>query len=151
MGSAFCLHKLYYDRPVRLWKLIKIIALFSDDHKPINEYSEEDKKLFSMNAKDMNILYCVLEINEFNRISICLSAHDISHLLEATHESTNKVKELKIKMLIYSYELFKMNIDEYVTEMITKFAGIINELNVLDRIYSNFDLVKTLLWSLLKN
>ena len=31
MGSTFCLHKLYYDKLVRLRKLIKIIALFSDD------------------------------------------------------------------------------------------------------------------------
>ena len=61
--------------------------------KPIQEYNEDDKKLASMNAKAMNILYCALERNEFNRISTCINAHDIWHLLEITHEGTNQVKE----------------------------------------------------------
>ena len=59
------------------------------DPKPIQEYNEDDKKLASMNAKAMNILYCALERNKFNRISTCINAHDIWHLLEITHESTN--------------------------------------------------------------
>ena len=44
--------------------------------KPVNEYSEEDKKCSSLNAKSMNILYYALERNEFNRISTCLNAHE---------------------------------------------------------------------------
>ena len=67
--------------------------------KPINEYSEEDKKLSSMNAKAMNILYCALERNDFNCISTCLNTHNIWHLLEVTHEGTNQVKEKKIVCL----------------------------------------------------
>ena len=45
--------------------------------KPIQEYNEDDRKLASMNAKAMNILYCALERNEFNRISTYINAHDI--------------------------------------------------------------------------
>ena len=55
-------------------------------HKLIQEYNEDDKKLTSMNAKAMNILYCALERNKFNHISTCINPHDISHLLEITHE-----------------------------------------------------------------
>ena len=61
--------------------------------KPIQEYNKDDKKLASMIAKVMNILYCALERNEFNRISTSINAHDIWHLLEITHEGTNQVKE----------------------------------------------------------
>ena len=68
--------------------------------KPINNYSGDDKKLASMDAKAMNILYCAFERNKFNRISIYINAHDILHLLEMTHEGTNQVKEQKINMLV---------------------------------------------------
>ena len=45
--------------------------------RPIHDYNEDDKKLASMNAKAMHILYCVLEKNEFNHISTCTNAYDI--------------------------------------------------------------------------
>ena len=77
--------------------------------KPINDYSEDDKKLASMNAKAINIFYCALKRNEFNRMFTCTNAHDIWHLLQVTHEGTNQVKESKISMLVHSYELFKMD------------------------------------------
>ena len=57
--------------------------------KLVNDYSEEDKKLASMNAKAMNILYCALERNKFNRISTCINAHVIWYLLEVIHEGTD--------------------------------------------------------------
>ena len=37
--------------------------------KPVVEYTDEDKKKISMNARAMNILYCTLERSEFNKIS----------------------------------------------------------------------------------
>jgi hypothetical protein len=38
-------------------------------HIPRTEYTDNDKKLFSMDAKAMNTLYCALSISEFNRMS----------------------------------------------------------------------------------
>ena len=101
-----------------------------------------------MNAKAMNIFYCVLERNEFNCISTCINAHDIWHLLEITHEGTNQVKESKMSMFVHSYELFKMDANETITEMFTIFTGIINEINALGRTYANSDLIRKLLRSL---
>ena len=37
--------------------------------KPRNEYTDNDKKLFSMDTKTMNTLYCALSRSEFIRIS----------------------------------------------------------------------------------
>ena len=64
----------------------------------------------------MNILYCTLDANEFNRISICMSAKKIWDRLKVTHESTNQVKKLKINMFVHKYELFKIEHDESITE-----------------------------------
>ena len=45
--------------------------------KPEKEWDEVDKKMAQLNAKAINILYCALDANEFNRISTCMSAKKI--------------------------------------------------------------------------
>ena len=51
-------------------------------------------------------------------------------------------------MLVHSYELFKMDANKTITEIFTRFTGIINELNALGRTYASSDLVRKLLRSL---
>ena len=51
-------------------------------------------------------------------------------------------------MLVHTYELFKIDANETITQMFTRFKGIINELNVLGRTYANFNLVRNLLRSI---
>ena len=101
-----------------------------------------------LNAKVMNVLYCILDTNEFNRISICMSAKKIWDRLEVTHEGNNQVKKSKINMLVHKYELFKMEREESITEIFTHFMDIINDLKNLDKSYSNSDLVRKILRSL---
>ena len=48
-----------------------------DTPKPKNEWDEVDKKMTPLNAKAINILYCALDVNEFNRISTCNSTKKI--------------------------------------------------------------------------
>ena len=59
-----------------------------------------------LNDKAMNLLYCALDAQEFNKISSCISAKEIWDKLEVTYEGTNQVKETKISMLVHKYELF---------------------------------------------
>ena len=54
----------------------------------------------------------------------------------------NQVKESKINMLIHKYELFKMKLNESITDMFTCFIDIINGLKSLNKDYSNSNLVK---------
>ena len=75
--------------------------------KSEREWDEVDKKMAQLNAKAMNVLYCALDANEFNRISTCMSAKIIWDKLEVTHEDTNQVKESKINMLVHKYESLK--------------------------------------------
>ena len=54
-------------------------------------------------------------------------------------------------MLVHSYELFKIDTNESIAEMFTRFTCIINELNALRRTYANSNIVRKLLRSLPKN
>ncbi|XP_038988317.1 uncharacterized protein LOC103698532 isoform X2 [Phoenix dactylifera] len=112
------------------------------------DWDNNDKKRVQLNAKAMNVLYCALDTNEFNRISTYISAKEIWDRLEVTHEDTNQVKEFKINMLVHKYELFKMEPSETITCMFTRFTDIINGLKSLGKTYSNSDLVRKVLRSL---
>ena len=72
------------------------------------------KKLFSLNVKAINILFCALDRNEFNCVSICKTTHDIWHILEITHEGTSRVKKYKINLLMHSFKLFRMKPSETI-------------------------------------
>ena len=74
--------------------------------KKEEKWNEDDFKLLQLNSKVMNLLYCALDPNEFNKISTRETAKEIWDKLEIAHESTNQVKESKISMLVHSYKLF---------------------------------------------
>ena len=92
-----------------------------------------------LNAKVVNVLYYALSVNEFNRISSCATAKKIWDRLEVTHESTNQVKETKINMLVHKYELFRMESNETIIDMFTRFTNIINNLKNLEKLYTDSD------------
>ncbi|PKA66215.1 hypothetical protein AXF42_Ash006912 [Apostasia shenzhenica] len=105
----------------------------------------EEKKLTQLNAKALNHLQCGLSPSEFNRICTLLTAYEIWSKLEVTYEGTNQVKESKINMLIYDYELFEMNPEESIKDMFTRFTNITNELISLGKIFTNEELVRKIL------
>lgn len=114
------------------------------------EYDENELKKCSSNAKAINCLYCALCKDEFNRVSMCSSAQEIWKTLEITHEGTNQVKESKISMLVHNYELFKMDANETITDMFTRFTNIINSLKGLGKVYTTSENVRKILRSLPK-
>ena len=69
-------------------------------------------------------------------------------MLEITHEETNQVKELKINLLVHSYELFLMKENETIVEMITRFIDIVNGLEALGKTYKESEKVMKILRSL---
>ena len=69
---------------LNLWHIVE--NGFEMSSLPMNHWNDLEKKMFSLNTKAMNALYCALDKNEFNRISICDSAFDIWRSLEVTHE-----------------------------------------------------------------
>merc|ERR1712080_431839 len=87
---------------------------------PTTEYATwttVQKEEANANAKAMNMLYCALDRNEFNRVSICTSAYQIWETLKTIHEGTNKVKQTKISMLKNQFQNFKTKQNETINEM----------------------------------
>ncbi|GAV63836.1 UBN2 domain-containing protein, partial [Cephalotus follicularis] len=83
--------------------------------------------------------------SEFNRVSSCILAKEMWDRPEITYEGTNQVKDAKLSMLVHEYELFKMNEDEDIKSMFTRFTNIINALQSLDKTFSNSELVRKIL------
>ena len=113
-----------------------------------SEWDETDERMAQLNARAMNLHYCALDAQEFNRISSCISAKEIWDKLEVTYEGTNQVKETKISMLVHKYEWFQMEQNESIACMFTCFTDIINGLRYLGKSYPNSDLVRKVLRSL---
>ena len=103
-------------------------------------HDENDKRMAQLNSKTINVLYCALGVNEFNRISICSSTKEIWNRLEVTREGTNQVKESKIYMLVHKYELFKNEPNETITSMYTRFTNIVNNLKNIEKAYIDSEL-----------
>ena len=101
-ASEFKLWTMITNGPHVLSKLVNNVSI----PKPENEWDEYDERMAQLNAKAMNLLYCALSVSEFNQIFTCSPAKEIWDILEVTHEETNKVKESKINMLVYKYEMF---------------------------------------------
>jgi len=57
-------------------------------------WSEEQKKSINLDVKAMNTLFSTLNKEEFNRVSMTTSVHQIWQILHVTHEGTNKVKKI---------------------------------------------------------
>ncbi|XP_038701819.1 uncharacterized protein LOC119998540 [Tripterygium wilfordii] len=118
--------------------------------KTRDEWTEDDKRMFSCNTKAMNFLYCALSRSEYNHISACESAKHIWRMLEVKHEGTDQVKDSKINMLVHDYELFKMESGESVSNMYGRLINIVNDLNGLGKVYSSAEQVQKILRSLPK-
>ncbi|GAV58020.1 UBN2 domain-containing protein, partial [Cephalotus follicularis] len=117
--------------------------------KPENEYNDNDFRMLQLNFKAKHVLFCAVGPNEFNQISSCDSTKEMWDLLEITYEGTNQVKESKISMLVHEYELFVMHDNECISDMFSRFTTIINTLKNLGKSYSNQELVRKILSSLM--
>ena len=72
----------------------------------MNDWNDLEKKIFLLNARAMNALFCALDKNKFNRVSLYETTFDIWHTLKITHEGTSRVKDSKINILMHDFELF---------------------------------------------
>ena len=84
-------------------------------------------------------------MDEYNKVSSCISAKEIWDKLEVTHEGTTQVKDDNINMLVHDYELFNMEPNESLTSMYSRFSVNTNALNLLGKIYSNEDKIRKIL------
>ena len=93
----------------------------------------------------------MVDTNEYNRIFACDTAKQIWNKLIVTYEGISQVWETKMNMYVHQYELFKMEVDESVKDMFTRFTDIINNLKSLGKTYFNEEMMRKILRCLPNN
>ncbi|KAG0458575.1 hypothetical protein HPP92_023440 [Vanilla planifolia] len=127
-----------FDFPIKMVNGEKV-------RKSLGELTPEEKHKVQLNSRAMNILSCGLGASEYNRIMNLKTAYEIWSKLEVTYEGTSQVKETKINMLVHEYELFRMNSDETIKSMFTRFTNIVNGLSNLGKEFSTGEQVRKIL------
>ncbi|VFQ97365.1 unnamed protein product [Cuscuta campestris] len=117
--------------------------------KTQDEFDAEDIKKVENYAKAINMLYCAVNPDDYQKISCCTTAKEMWDKLEVTYEGTDQVREAKIDFLTQEYELFRMKEGEKIDDMFDRFSKIINDLHALKKTYANKVLVRKILWSLI--
>ncbi|XP_019256447.1 PREDICTED: uncharacterized protein LOC109234855 [Nicotiana attenuata] len=143
MGEDSDLWDVIYDRPFVPTKNLgdPPVAI----PKTRKEFNDADRKSIEKNFRATKILVCGIGPDEYNRISAYQSAKEIWESLQTAHEGTSQVKQSKIDVLTTEYELFRMQENESVQEMHTRFTPIINELRSVGETIPRNKLVRKIL------
>src|ERR1044072_2311411 len=115
---------------------------------PRSKMTYDQKKLFKDHHKARTILLNAISYNEYENITNKETAKSIYDSLQMTHEGNNQVKETNALAFIQKYEAFRMEDQESVEEMFSRFQILIAGLRVLDKGYSTSDHVKKIIISL---
>ncbi|RDX92995.1 hypothetical protein CR513_24806, partial [Mucuna pruriens] len=86
--------------------------------------------------------------SEYEKVHSCKSSKEIKDTLALAYRCTSQVKDSKISMLAYKYELFTMDDNETINLMFGRFQKIINNLRSLGKTYDNYDHITKILRSL---
>ncbi|GAV88465.1 DUF4219 domain-containing protein/UBN2 domain-containing protein, partial [Cephalotus follicularis] len=125
-----------------LWDLIVDRPHLPSIRDENGESIPKARNTVQLNAKAKHVIICAINSSEFNRVCSCISTKEMWDRVEVTYKGTNQVKDAKISMLVHDYELFSMNEDEDIKSMFTRFTNIVNALKLLDKTYSNSELVR---------
>ncbi|XP_070012947.1 uncharacterized protein [Nicotiana sylvestris] len=78
--------------------------------------------------KQKNLLYNAISGEEYEKISSCETAKEMWDKLDVTYEGTNKVKEIRINLLVREYKLFQIKDGESAKKMFSRFSKILGDL-----------------------
>ena len=105
-------------------------------------WSNLTSKEVDANSKAQNALLLALNEDNLTRVIHCKSAYEIWQYLLVTHEGASQVKRAKIYLLRFQYESFRMQENESIDEMNTKFTKITNALSSLGDEINNDEKVR---------
>ena len=92
----------------------------------VSEWQPSQKEIIAFNSKAMNVIFNVVSIEEFKRISDVEVAHTIWNILQTVHEGTKTIKINKLQQLTTRFESIRMFDDESFDEFYAKLNDIIN-------------------------
>ena len=78
------------------------------------------------------------------QVSTCSTDKEIWDRLCLTYKGTSEVKETRINTLLTEYELFRMLLNERISEMFTRFTKIKTALYSLDKSFTESENVRTI-------
>src|SRR3954470_13580309 len=108
-----------------LWDLLmdcyKYLVKASGVKLTRQEMDDDQKKLFKNHHKCRTVLLNVISHAEYEKISNRETAYNIYESLKMTHEGNAQVKETKAHALFQKYEAFKMEDDEDIEKMFSRF------------------------------
>ncbi|XP_075100467.1 uncharacterized protein LOC142176484 [Nicotiana tabacum] len=123
-------------------------VIVSTNPLDLDDYTEDQLAVITVNAKAKNLLYNAISEKEYEKISSCEATKEMWDKLEVTYEGTNKVKETRINLLVRDYELFQMKDGESVEEIFSKFSKILGDLKSFGRPIKSREHVRKILRSL---
>src|ERR1044072_7636078 len=115
---------------------------------PRSQMTEAQKLMFKNHHKARTILLNGISYAEYEKITDKKTAKSIFDSLQMTHEGNTQVKETKALALIQKYEAFRMEEEESLETMFSRFQMLVAGLRVLDKGYSTADHVKKIIRSL---
>ena len=92
----------------------------------VSEWQTSQKEIIAFNSKAMNVIFNVVSIEEFKRISDVEVAHTIWNILQTVHEGTKTIKINKLQQLTTRFESIRMFDDESFDEFYAKVNDIVN-------------------------
>ena len=108
----------------------------------VNEWQTFQKEVAAFNNKVMNVIFNVVSMEEFKRISNVEVAHTAWNILQIVHEGTKAVKINKLKQLTTRFESIRMFDDECFDEFYAKLNDIVNFAYNLGKIYDKPKIVR---------
>ncbi|XP_074293239.1 uncharacterized protein LOC141620207 [Silene latifolia] len=118
--------------------------------KAPKDYTSDDYRKAEKNSRAISLLQSGIGESEISRIAGCKTAKQIWDSLTLAHEGTVQVKKQRIDLLMQRYESFRMQDDESIKSMSSRFSNITNELSNLGRQFKTKDIVRKILRSLTK-
>lgn len=144
------IHFLLVDK--NLWCVVTegpFIPKDDDDFvKHPQDWSDDETKKVSYDLKARNILMSTLSAKVFDLISHYMSAKGILDALRTLYEGKNDVNDSKINMFTEEFELFRMEPEESMDSMQTRFLHLINKLSNLGKTFYNKDFTNKILRSM---
>ena len=99
----------------------------------------------------MNVIFNVVSMEEFKRISNVEVAHTAWNILQTVHEGTKAVKINKLQQLTSRFESIRMSDDETFDEIYAKLNDIVNSTFNLGEVYDQSKVVRKILRSLIED
>src|ERR1044072_7664882 len=113
-----------------------------------SQMTDSQKNTFKDHHKARTILLNAISYAKYEKITDKETAKSNFDSLQMTHEGNSQVKVTKALALIQQYEAFRMDEDESVEAMFSRFQILVAGLRVLDKGYSTADHVKKIIRSL---